>query len=292
MAGPNTFKIVWSFVGPLGSTWNEVYYTTGSNPAQAIAISAGAADSRLWLLHKTCTWQSISAADVANLRSTATRRTNWGGQYPGPNPNLPDLGSPAETALVAQLVGINGGSRKIWLRGIPQALVGTDPNTGSSIFGPATRQYFNMYISAIAAQGYGVRALTATPRYQISAIANGPAPGTATLTYTVPAGQNPPSFVAGSQVSLRQADKKQFPGLLGYFTVLNTGPLSITVRYTLPNAMPPTSGLGYLRQVVYNNVSVFDPVRCNLAYWGSHDTRVFTQRSRGARRAARIRSLA
>jgi hypothetical protein len=292
VAGPNTYKIVWSFVGPLGSTWNEVYYTNASNPAQAISIGTGAADSRLWLLHKTCTWQSISASDVANPRSTATRRTNFQGAYPGPDPGLPDLGSPAETSLVAQLVGTNGGSRKIWMRGIPAALVGTNPNTGVSLFGPATRQYFSSYISGIAAQGYGVRTLTATPRYQISAIANGPAPGTTTLTYTVPAGQNPPMFIAGSQVSVRQADQKQFPSLLGYFTVLNTGPSSITVRYTLPNAMPPSAGLGYLRQVVYNNVSVFDPARCIPAYWGSHDTRVFTQRSRGARRARRIRSLA
>ncbi len=292
MAGPNTYKIVWSFVGPQGSTWNEVYYANASTPAQAITISAGAADSRLWLLHKTCTWQSISASDVSNTRSTATRRTNWSGAYPGPGPGFEDNGSPAETALVAQLVGVNGGSRKVWMRGIPARLVGTNPTTGVSVFGPATRQYFNSYISAIAAQGYGVRTLTATPRYQISAIANGPAPGTTILTYTVPAGQNPPQFVAGSQVSLRQADQKQLPSLLGYFTVLNTGPLSITVRYTLPNANPPSAGLGYLRQVVYNTVSVFDPSRCNLAYWGSHDTRVFTQRSRGARRARRIRSLA
>jgi hypothetical protein len=286
-----TAKVVWSFSGPLGAAWNEVYFRSVSQLTDALTIPVAAANARLWLLHPSCIWQSISVADVNATRVTSNRRLNWPGQYPGGLAET-DYGSPAELSMVCQFAGAAGGSRKLWMRGIPQPLVGTDPASGVSIFGAATRNQFAAFVQSLAAGNYGIRTLKQSTRYAVASVAAGTAPATTVVTYTIPAGGVPLPTVAGQTVILRQADRKQFPAMLGTFTALNVGSNTITIRYQLPTSTPGNSNLGYSRAAGYNDVSVFNPALCAPAYWGSHATRVFTQRSRGARRAARIRTLA
>lgn len=291
MPGPNTYKVIHSFTGSLGARWNEMYYTTGSTPTDVLYVPDLYKAARLWLLHPTCTLATITAADVNNNRITAMRRTNWSGQNPGPS-GAPNYVSPAETSLVCQLVGANGGSRKIWLRGLPSYVVGNSTISGSPIFSGAINQVVSEIFTSLATAGFGIRTLIKSTKYQVASMAAGAAAGQTVVTYTVPNGVAPPTFQAGNAAFFSLADKKTLPGLKGTFTVLNVGANTITIRYQLPNNAAPANNLGYVRQQTYNNVSVFDPKLCVPAYWGSHDTRVFSLHSRGAKRAERIRSLA
>lgn len=291
MPGPNVYKIVFGFTGSMGARWSENFFVAGSNVNDVLYVPDLAKAARLWLLHPTCTWATITASDVTNTRVTAMRRTNWFGQYPGPGV-IPSYVAPSQTSLVCQLVGTSGGSRKLWLRGLPAYLVNNTTTSGTPIFGAGTLQAVKEYISSLAERGYGIRTLIKTSRFYVSAAAPGPTPTLTVLTYTVPQGVAPPTFAAGQNLIIAGADKKTLPGLHGTFTVLNTGANTVTIRYQLPNNAAPTSGLGYLRQALYNNVSVFDPALSGPAYWGAHDTRVFLLRSRGAKRADRIRTLA
>lgn len=288
MPGSNTYKVTWHFSGPLGVNFNEIYYTTGNVPTDAWLVPTQAAQGRLWLLHPDYQLFSISASDVANPRSVAQRTVNW----VGTNPNYTYGSAPPQTALVCSLSGTTGGSRKLWMRGLPLYIVGNLPGSGRSAFGGLTLDNFNLFIQGMAAFPFGIRKLTATTKCQISSITPSQNAGQSLVTYTVPAGSVAPTWVVGSQALFGQSDQKTLPGLKGKFTILNIGVNTITIRYQCSVPAGVTTNCGYVRQVTFASVIPFSAANSKPVYWGSHDTKVFARASRGAKRAVRIRTLA
>jgi hypothetical protein len=183
------------------------------------------------------------------------------------------------------------------MRGLPAGLVQLDGPSGRSIFGGNTINSFNQFVQGLATSGYGVRVLQSSvlTKYQITSVAVGTSPGQAVITYQVQPGQTAPTFAVGLRMVTSLNDKKTLPGLSGHFQIIafsNAAPYSVTVKYLVPNGETVLTNLGYLKPENYSGVNVFAPSLSAVAYWGSHDTKVFTRGSRGAKRAVRIRTLA
>jgi hypothetical protein len=286
--GSNTYKITWGFTEANGATFSEIYYTTASNPSQATLVDANGSASRLALLDPSCTWRTVRAADVNNARSTAQRVVNWVGTAKnsiGP--------AAAGTAMVCQLVGVNGGSRKLWMRGIPAYFVTRNDESGRDYFVPAITNPFQAMIKGNANFGYGMRSLTQTQKYTIASVDGTVAPGFATITFNPLPPAAAPIFQNPSRVVIGSADRKTLPGLNGHWTVLNglNAGGSVVIRYQVAGNAKITLNCGTIKQEGYGGVSVFNPQQCQPAYWGTHTTRNPISNSRGARRAQRIRSL-
>jgi hypothetical protein len=282
----NVYRLIYQFTAPQGSRWNELYYFTGNSPTDAAIVPQGnGTAARLNMLTPSCVLRSVTSTDVANPRSVTRWTLNWLGTYPV----ALAAGSAPETSLVCNLVGVSGSTRKLWMRGVPAQEVETSPSSGISLFSARFQSYFRSMITNFAASGRGIRKLTPTLKYTITSIAAGPATGQTVITYNPASQTTPPSFAVGSMIIIRKTDPKQLPALKGSFTIIAVGSNTITVPYQLPYSTVVTGNLGYVRQQAYNSVDIFNPVACSLAYWGSHATKVFTQGSRGARRAPRIR---
>ncbi len=289
-SGSNVYRVTWHYAGSPGISWSEVYYATAANPAELTLFPTNAVNARLWFLHSNFAINGISVADVNNPRSTATRKVLWSGT----SPFSTSYADSAESAMVCQLVGASGGSRKLWMRGLPATLPGNQAGNGLPYFGPQTLNQFQAFIGGLVSGGfgYGIRSITQTPKFQVATLAPGASPATTVVTYALVPGGPAPNFQAGQQVIMRGADRKTLPSLLGTFTILNVGTNSITIRYQLPTSTTPGGSYGYVRAATYGNVSVFAPAQCAPAYWGAHDTKNVFTRSRGARSARRIRTQA
>ena len=107
------YKLTFTYTGPLGARWNEVYYQHLPSAVAGLTLVGSPWTARLSMLHPICILRSLTVADTANPRNVANIIVN----YPGGYPNATASGSPAETSLVCNLVGQGGSRRKLWLRG-------------------------------------------------------------------------------------------------------------------------------------------------------------------------------
>jgi len=287
MAGSNVYKVTWTFVEANGASFSEIYYATGNTPADLLPQSAQASTARLNLCDPSVTWQKIRVANVTGARSTAQRVVNWPGTYAGGGGP-----APAGVALVGNLVGSAGGSRKVWMRGMPDAIVLRADGTGRDVFNGYVTTQWNAYVNGIAAYGYGLRQLTQTQKYTIASVDGTAANGTAIITVTTPSLGVPPTWNYPTRVVISGADKKTLPGLNGHWTVITGSNGAFTIKYQVAGNLLIKTNAGSVKQEGYSGVSVFAPNLSQPAYWGGHTTKNPTTNSRGARRAVRIRSLA
>jgi len=284
------YKIIWKFIGGQGDTWSEQFYIQASSPSIAVQPVSALVNARLSLLDPTCTWLklSVSLVDAPGTKSTLTRVVNWVGT------NKQSIGPDAAgTAMVCNLAGTSGGSRKYWMRGIPNYLVVRSSDNGVPIFTGLPTSGFRALINAMAAGGYGMRSLQFAQKYPITSVISFTSAGQAVVSYAIPQGVANPNFQTGANVILSQADAKTLPGFKGVFQILTQVPnQSITVRYLVGSSAGITQNCGFLKSQNYGTFTLFNPDICKPAYWGTHSTRSTFSNSRGARRAVRIRTLA
>jgi hypothetical protein len=283
----NTYKSVWEFVDTNGNQWTEVYYIQGSTPASVLSFGPALYNSRLLLASDLVTWSRVRVSDVANTRSTATRVLNWVG-----TDNTAGSPGPAGLTVVSNLVGITGGSRKLQMRGVPDYMIGRDQKSGRDVLGSTLRTRLTAFYQGLQTDGYGMRQLQQTPKYPVVTVDGATIPGSAILTFTNPGPGLPNSFAPPNRLVLSQMDKKLFPGLNGHWSILAANGLTITIRYQVAGNKLLNGQFGFVKLEGYQGLSIFNAAQCGFDHFGTRTTKVPLSRSRGARRAVRIRSLA
>jgi hypothetical protein len=289
------FKRTLKFIDVNGSTFEEVYYSTNASVAEAITQGAGVYQARLALLATVNTLLKDVISDVATPRNTGRRTINLPGLLAVPIVNnAPDLAPPG-AAMVINLVGTNGGSRFLWMRGG----VGTDftlSSSGRPNPTPSWLTNLGLFLTALNARGWGLRRIdttTTNPPHPIIKVDGSVNPGQSVLTMATSIA----GVAAGSRITIGGMDKKVFPALNGQFTVITvatsgTGAQLITIAYATAQNASINALQGKARLATYQTVSPVDPLNSKFVYPGTRITRNPFSNSRGARRAARLRQLA
>lgn len=282
-----TFRNTLTFVGQDGSTWNEVYYQDAGGIAQT-GFSNPTISGRLGLLNhlNLLRVNRITQVDVPRV----TRQTIY---------NLPGTGgasttppTPNTTAIVVSLSSLTGGSRKMWIRGGNATDVAKDPTTGRDAPPPNLLFRLAQWFTLLMGDGFGLRTLQGivpgplTP-IKILKVDGSAANGTSLVTLAAA-----PGYPFPSRVLIGGASKKDLPSLNGQYSLLAAPAGAIVqIGYQTPGSGIVTGGKATMRQAIYNPTHVFTDSLCGFDHYGSHATRVANFRSRGARRAARLRPL-
>jgi hypothetical protein len=280
-----TYRVVWEYAESNGSGFNEVYYTDAASPAAAATLTNTVGVARLALLHPLNTWLRIRASQVDANRATATRGINLTGTAPGAGGPLP-VGS----AAVCSLSAVAGGSRKLWLRGIPQVWYKRDGASGIDSPPAALLTALTNWFSLLAGNGYGIRKLAPVglgllAKRKIIQVDGTVQPGTSSVTLDLA-----PGYPVPGRVLIGGASKKDLPGLNGHWSIQAVLGAVVTIPYQTPQAKLFTGGAATMRQEQYGATSVFNPGGCAFDHFGTRTSRNPLSHSRGARRAARIRS--
>jgi hypothetical protein len=287
-----TFKVTWQFVGVSGYQWNEVFYKDASSAVDATSTyPAGVAAARLAFLHPLNKLVGIRAAQVGASRVTAFSPVNLNGTAVSLGDAL-DLGpSAAGDTIVCSLSGATSGSRKIWTRGAPDQWMSRSSLSGADILFPTVASTLATWFSAIEANGYGLHQLSPqTPgplqNIKILSVDGSRKDGTSDITL-----QLAPGYPFPARVIIGGASKKDLPALNGRWSLSKTvAGTVITIPYQTPNGIVVTGGNGQCRQEQYQATIVFSAIKCNFLNFGTRTTKNPLTRSRGARRAVRIRT--
>jgi hypothetical protein len=281
-----SYRVVWEFAESNGSGFNEVYYVDAASVAAATQATPALIAARLAMLHNLNRLLRIRASDVAQNRVTANRGVNLPGTSSA-------YGAPLAVgcAVVIQLAGAAGSARKLWMRGVPDDLYLRNATTGQDDPPAALLNSLNVWFSVLALNTYGIRRLTPSgvglyyPRKILQV------DGSALNGQSICTLDAAPGYAVPSRVVIGGASKKDLPALNGHYTVTAINNALITIPYQTPGGLVIKGGKATMRQETYSAVDVFVPGSCSFDHYGTRTSRSPLTRSRGARRAARIRSL-
>jgi hypothetical protein len=285
------YRLTWQFQENTGSTFNEVYYVNGSNPTDAATTGAFLGAKRLALLHPLNKILAIRSADVAQPRSTGVVLFNLNGtaNIAGIPPSGPC--TPGDS-VVCTLSGVNGGSRKIWLRGCPDNFILRSSSSGADSPPAELSAALAPWFAALQSNGYGLRQVqppAAGPlaNIKIVSVDGSLVQGQSTITTNVP-----PTWASGSRVIIGGASKKDLPALNGRWTTIgNVVGSTFVIPYATPENRLILSNSGKVRWENYSAVNTFQASACGFSYFGTRTTKNPISRSRGAKRAVRIRQV-
>lgn len=279
-----TYRIVWEYTENNGAGFNEVYYKDAADIASALKVDENLIGSRLFMMHPLNTLLRIRVSDTTALRKTGTQPLKLTGNYGG------DSGPVAVgDAAVFALSSAAGGTRKLWMRGCPDSYIQRDPKTGIDA-PPAFFQKLQFtWFTALEASGYGIRRLTPSApgplqKAKILSVDGTAKDGTSKLTFA-----NAPGYPVPSQIVIGNASKKDLPGLNGTYSVLAVNGAIVTIPYQTPLGALIVTSTATARQAVYQATAVFSAALCAFDHNGTRTSRNPLSRSRGARRAARLR---
>lgn len=282
----STFRAVFGWIGQDGGSWNEIMYVDGGS-ISTVPLSTKTINARLKLAHPLTLLRSVRFVQVDAPRVTRNQLINlFGtatGTASGPAPN--------DNAAVFSLSSLAGGSRKLWMRGIPDAWIIKDNTTGRDAPVPDMQKAFSYWVSSAALDGYGIRQLqgiTPGPLSPLKILKVDGSAGNGTSAITLAAA---PGYPFPARVLIGGVSKKDLPGLNGQFSLVSApaGPV-VTVPYQTPGLQIINGGNGHMRQALYSATHVFDPPSSGFDHFGAHSTRTANFRSRGARRAQRLRT--
>lgn len=290
------FRIVWEFQESNGASFQEVYYRDANSPSEAAALGNALKIARLNLLHPLNTWQRIRVSQVGSNRITATVAVASIGTafFAFGATNQEPL--PVGAAIILSLSGAAGGSRKLWLRGCPDTFYNRDATTGRDVVKAELQKALDDFFPQLKKAGYGIlRLKPATAPGQgvlsplaITQIDGHTTPGQSVLTLAAA-----PGYPFPGRVIIGRTSQKDVPGLNGHWSLLKApNGNQITIGYTTPANTVVITNQGYVRSEEYNPVSVFDDKNCGFDHMGTRTSKNPLSRSRGARRAARLRTLA
>jgi hypothetical protein len=282
-----TFKTVWQFVESNGSTFSEIWYKDGTSISTIVDPASQSVQRRLGFLHPLNSLVRIRVSQVGTLRNTQNVLINKAGQAIGTLGPLP-----AGAAIVSQVAGVGGGSRKWWMRGNAKDDYARDPVTGVDKPNAGFLQLLQSMFNALNTDAYGILRLTplANPAVQVSSITQ--ADGKTTPGKTVLTLNQALPVVAGAQVIISRVNAKELPRLNGRFTVISVVGPTITINYATPsNTIVPILN-GFIKAVAFDTTHLVDPARSGFDHMGTRTSKSPLSGSRGAKRAGRIRSLA
>lgn len=281
-----TFRHTLTFVGPNGSRWNEVYYQEADN-VQSAALTARFASARLALLAQPSKLRTNRIAQVDQPRVTRQVTYNLngtgGGSFTTP--------APETSAIVLGLTSAAGGSRKLWMRGLPSNYINIDQASGQDRPSSVVIGLIGTFIQEAANAKLGIRKIAGispgpTSPIKILTVDGSRKDGTSDVTLAAA-----PGYPFPARVSIGGASKKDLPNLNGQWSLVKAVNLAVvTIPYQTPQGLVVVGGNAHMRQAVYPGVNVFDPNNSGFDHYGSHATRQSDFGSRGARRAARLRT--
>jgi hypothetical protein len=280
------FRHVLTFVGQDGGSWNEVYYESASDISSAGLTNSFIA-ARLDLLAALNMIRADRMADVDQPRLTRSVNYNLNGTA-GVTADFP---LPNTDALVLALASSAGGSRKLWMRGCPQRFQAKSFTSGRDALPGFVQKLLDTFFAALARSSLGIRKISPqspgpTTFVKILSVDGARKDGTSDVTLAAA-----PGYPFPARVAIGGASKKDLPYLNGQWSLVKAPVAAVvTIPYQTPNGLVITGGNGKMRQAIYAGVNVFTPSACAFDHYGSHATRTANFRSRGARRAARLRT--
>jgi hypothetical protein len=281
------YRVTWEFSESNGAGFSEVWYYFGGTIQSALATDPNLITARLGLLHPLNTLRRIRASDTSTQRNTGVVQYNLAGLAG----TLAGPPLPPGAAAVIQFNGLTSGSKKCWLRGLPDDWYLRDKTSGQDAPPPAFNTALTAWINALFTYNYAIRRIQPYdpknfPKFQILQVDGSRGDGTSDLSLpTVPLWTLPFRVIIGG------CNKKNLPALNGHFTATNILNKIVTVPYRTPNNTIVVGAGGYVRLEVYQTSSIVSRTS-KFAYYSTRTTRSPLPHSRGAKRAARIRLLA
>lgn len=282
------FQEIWSFVGNSGAKWNEVQYCVASTLADAAVYSPAFRKRRTDLLHFTCTWTKVRVTQVSDPAVHTLVNINAHGTFPGSS----NPANPGEAAVINLSSTVRSGTRRLWMRGLPEKAVQFEPVTGRSFLDPQWAGLLTTFISGIA---------NVTNQYAIKkkkvGIGNGivksrilQVDGTAANGTSVIKFKDNPLLVANDYVEITRAEPKLLPGMKGPFKVLAAAGVDVTIQYSTPANALIKSDKAMGAKLSYWEDAVINASASGFNFGGVRKTKNDATGSRGARSAQRIRN--
>lgn len=282
------FQEVWSFIGASSAKWNEVYYSISADLDGASNFTQHFKNSRLDLLHTSCTWQKVRITQVTDPTIHTLVNINLAGHDgPGEAP-----ANPGEACVVNLASSVRSGSRRLWMRGLTENSVTFSPTTGQSIINPAFNTLLTAFIQRLASQfeSYAIKkrkkgAGNGVIKTRVTRVDGTIGSGRARLFC-----EKDPMLAVGDMVQLSRFEPKLFPGLAGPFKVLAFEGFTVDVQYSVPQGENILSETGLAEKLIYYEDAVIDSSISGFQYGGVRKTKNVATGSRGARSAQRLRN--
>lgn len=280
-----TWRVVWEFIESNGSSFNEIFYKDADQISSAVEVPQTLINARLPMLHYLNTLLRVRVSNTQALRQTGTKPINLVGTYGGQSPPLP-----VGDACVLALASNAGGSRKLWMRGLPDIYQARDNKSGQDAPQGPLLKLLDTYYNELSKAGYGIRRLTPPAPGPLANVKITQVDGTAKNGTSVLTFQQAPGYAVPGQIVIGGASKKDLPGLNGVFSLIAVNGALVTIPYQTPGGLVVTTTTAHARQAVYQATAVFTPSLCAFDHFGTRTSKNPLSRSRGARRAARLRS--
>jgi len=285
------YQEVWSFVANSGAKWNEVQYCVAGSLAEAAVYSAAFKLRRTNLMHPTCTWVKSRVTQVGDPTIHTLVNINAQGTWdPTGGPLNP--ANPNEAAVINLSSTVRSGTRRLWMRGLPESAVSFNAVTGRSYVNPEWSEKLTLFISMLgsAPQQYAIKkkktgignGIVKTRILQVDGTA---ANGTSVLMM-----KDNPLLVADNMIEITRAEPKLFPGLKGPFKVLAADGTSITIQYSTAQNELIKSDKAMGAKLSYWEDAVINPSASGFNFGGSRKTKNDATGSRGARSAQKLRN--
>lgn len=297
---PN-FHNTWSFTGPGGVVWHEVYDSIASD-LDAATPSSNSLEikARAHLLNGLCVFNTVT---VKSIDDPSVPPVQVGINLSGSVADPPLNPANAKEAAVYRLLCSDGtsiASRKLWLRGLNERDVSRDEVTGKDVVNAEFAAAVSLFLikmqglpapTSVQPRKYGMiprtRATWEGPlkRFKIIGLTGVPGDDQAVIETDAAHG-----LAKGQRIVINATDAKTAPGLKGIFTVIAFDATHLTVRYSTPAADIHPGG--YLYRLIRPTLLPIQAVSCRFAFLGSRDTKKLDTNSRGRRPAKRLRLLA
>lgn len=282
------YKQVWQFGDVNGATFSETHYITSENASAAANMDTELVTARLNMLDVLFTLQRIRSTNINGSRDTGNRQYGLKGLDHRLEADIASY--PASTAAVMTLTGATGGSRRWWIRGLNEDQIYRADDSGEAIMSKKFTGWLIKFVGLAASRGMGLRRLTPTPNtpenYRpIVGIAPDTSGQRTVLTLA-----SSPGWPSPQEIIIYKVNQKDYAGLNGKFMAVTTVDRAVTINYKCPPlpASPVISGTA--RKAEYAGVSVYAANGVGLHHFGDHQTRSPLFGSRGAKRAARLRT--
>jgi hypothetical protein len=286
-----TFKLVYGWQQP-NKSWSEIWYVTTSSLyycANTIAIDPALLQAMVAFRPPVSLLYNVRISSVSQNRQSLIKYINMkGGTGVYQDPDV--CGA---SALYRFNASVTAASRAIWFRGLPDAFVTRDPNTGQDKEDASLKIAVNNYLTQIKRWTFQIRSQIPLPvppvdpnkDYAVQTIAAGAISGQTALT--TPMGSN---FQVDTLVKIHLANPKDFPGLNGIWQVLTSaaGGTSITIPYQFPIGGAGPIGRMKIRPIAYQYGNVDDNTT-NFIGYNTRKTGKNRWGGRGARSAVRLR---
>lgn len=252
-------KILYRFRNTNGDTWTEVYHKTTSDNVDITsdqAIAPSFINKRLAFLSSNCTLRRVTVSVVGGGQPARLRKPDLVGLDNSGTEIKADL---AGVAVQYKWFGVDGGTRKSWMRGLRDDRVYINPATGSPSIQPALDTLVQGWVSALNANAYGWlprkpvnRAIPLQTPRAITNVNGSLMPGLARVTVL----GGDVVLDTNKKLSISGVNPKLLPGMNGMWTVEQIAGATFDIRYQTPGSTSVTNPGGTMRPVVYGSVNV------------------------------------